>query len=56
MDIIHAFEQAQAFLKDMPPLLMNYKKELKKQGFTDEEAFTLVRDYQKTLFTHANKN
>ena len=51
MNIFQAFEQMQAMLRDFAPVLMSYKQHLKKQGFTDDEAFALVRDYQRILFT-----
>ena len=50
MNIFQAFEQMQAMLRDFAPVLMSYKRNLMKQGFTEEEAFQLVRDYQYTLF------
>lgn len=51
MNIFQAFEQMQAMLRDLSPVLWSYKQHLKKQGFTDDEAFALVRDYQRILFT-----
>ncbi|WP_193768888.1 hypothetical protein [Metasolibacillus meyeri] len=51
MNIIHAIEQMQAMLRDISPLLWEYKQDLKKQGFTEQQAFDLVRDYQKIMFT-----
>ena len=51
MNILQQFEQMQAMLRDFAPVLMSYKQHLKKQGFTDDEAFALVRDYQRILFT-----
>ncbi len=36
-----------ATLRDVSPMLWTYKEDLKKQGFTEEQAFQLVRDFQK---------
>lgn len=55
MHIIQAIEQMQAMLRDISPLLWEYKKDLKKQGFTEQQAYDLVKDYQKILFTQNNK-
>jgi len=55
MHIIQAIEQMQAMLRDISPLLWEYKKDLKKQGFTEQQAYDLVRDYQKIIFTQSNK-
>lgn len=49
-NIIQALEQMQAMLRDVAPVLWAYYDDLKKQGFTDEQAFALVRDYQKIAF------
>jgi hypothetical protein len=54
MNIFQALEQMQAMLRDISPILWSYKENLLKQGFT-EEAFALVRDYQKIMFTQQNK-
>lgn len=56
MDILHAIDQIQAMLRDLSPVLWSYKENLKKQGFTDEEAFALVRDFQMLLWNNANNN
>lgn len=50
MNIFQAFEQIQEMLKDLSPVLWSYKENLKKQGFTEEQAFQLTRDYQRTVF------
>lgn len=50
MNILQQLEQMQAMLRDFAPVLISYKRNLMKQGFTEEEAFQLVRDYQYTLF------
>jgi hypothetical protein len=55
MNIFQALEQMQAMLRDISPILWSYKENLLKQGFTEEEAFALVRDYQKIMFTQQNK-
>ena len=55
MHIIQAIEQMQAMLRDVSPLLWDYKANLKKEGFTDKEAFELVRDYQKIMFSQPNQ-
>lgn len=46
-NIIQALEQLQAVLRDLSPVFWSYYADLKKQGFTDEQAFALVRDCQK---------
>ena len=55
MHILQALEQMQAMLRDISPVLWDYKQELKKQGFTEAQAFELVRDFQKTTFAQNNK-
>ena len=50
MDITQQIDQMMAMLRDVSPLLWTYYADLKKQGFTDEQAFTLVRDYQSITF------
>lgn len=55
MHIIQAMEQLQAMLRDVSPVLWSYKENLIKQGFTEEQAFLLVRDYQEILFTNQNE-
>lgn len=50
MNILHALEQMQAVLRDISPVLWSYYEKLKEEGFTDEQAFELVRDFQKTTF------
>ena len=55
MDILHALDQMQAVLRDVSPVLWTYKQDLEKQGFTEQQAFDLVRDYQKIMFTQGNK-
>lgn len=49
MDFLQALDQVQAMLRDLSPVLWSYKENLKKQGFTDEQAFQLVRDFQITM-------
>lgn len=47
MDNTHAFDQLEAFTRELSPLLWTYYGRLKKEGFTDEQAFELARDFQK---------
>lgn len=47
MDITHAIDQLEALTKDLSPLLWTYFSRLKEQGFTDEQALELARDFQK---------
>lgn len=47
MNINSLFEQEGARLRDMSSLLWSFKQDLKAQGFTEEQAFQLVKDYQK---------
>ena len=49
MDINHKFDQIQATLRDMAPVLWSYFEELKKQGLTDEQALTLVQQVHQRL-------
>ena len=53
MDILAALEQMDAFLRDFSPVLMAYHKQLIAQGFTEEQAFQLVRDYQMTTLQNS---
>lgn len=53
MNIVHAFEQLQATLRDLSPVLWSYKENLKKVGFTDEQAFELTRDLQRTMILNS---
>lgn len=55
MNIFQALEQMQAMLRDVSPVLWTYKQDLEKQGFTEDQAIDLVRDYQKIMFTQHNK-
>ena len=55
MNIFQALEQMEAMLLDFSPVLWTYKQDLKKQGFTEQQAFDLARDYQKIMFTQNNK-
>lgn len=50
MNPIHAWDQAGAALRDVAVTLGNYYKELIKQGFTAEQAFTLTMQQQEILF------
>lgn len=52
MDIIQQMEQMSAFLRDFSGALYTFYEDLKKQGFTDEQAFMLTRDYQKTMINN----
>ncbi|MRX70859.1 hypothetical protein GJU40_01590 [Bacillus lacus] len=52
MNIIQALEQMQATLRDLSPVLWSYKENLVKQGFTEEQAFALVKDYQNTILSN----
>lgn len=45
----HALEQHSAFLRDFSGALHSYFENLMGEGFTRDEAFQLVRDYQQTL-------
>lgn len=49
MDPIHEMEQLSAALSDIAILLFQYKQDLVKQKFTEQQAFQLVRDYQMIL-------
>jgi len=51
MNILQQLEQLNAMLRDVSPILWDYKAQLKKEGFTEQQAFDLVRDYQKILFS-----
>ena len=51
MNILHQLEQIQALLRDVAPVLYSYKEHLKKQGFTEQQAYNLVRDYQQILLS-----
>lgn len=47
MNLTQQIDQIMAMLRDFSPLLWEYYSDLKKQGFTDEQAFAIVRDYHK---------
>jgi hypothetical protein len=47
--LFDATEKMQSALKDMAIMAMHYYKELKHQGFTDEQAFLLVVEWQKAI-------
>ena len=55
-NFLQIFEQIESALRDIAPILSNYKKYLKEQGFTEAQAFQLVRDYQITLFQKGDTN
>lgn len=50
MNFIHQLEQMQAMLRDLAPVLWSYKENLKKQGFTENQAFRMTLEYQNTIF------
>ncbi|MEK4247119.1 hypothetical protein MKZ20_17620 [Psychrobacillus sp. FSL K6-2684] len=54
MDPIHELEQLSAGLADIAILLFQYKQDLVKQKFTEQQAFQLVRDYQMILLNNKN--
>lgn len=49
MDIHHALDQMEAFLRDFSPFLFEYKQNLVKAGFTEEQAMQLVINYQQNV-------
>ena len=49
MNIFQAFEQYAAFLRDLSPMLWNYKEDLKKQGFTENQAFRMALELQNNI-------
>lgn len=51
MDITQQLDQLGAMLRDVAPLLYNYYKDLQALGFTEEQAFAMVKDYQTILLT-----
>lgn len=51
VNILHQLEQIQALLRDVATVLYSYKEHLKKQGFTEQQAYNLVRDYQQILLS-----
>lgn len=55
MNIFQALEQMEAMLLDFSPVLWTYKQDLEKQGFTEQQAFDLARDFQNIMFTQSNK-
>lgn len=56
MNILQQLEQIQAMLRDLSPVLWSYKKNLKKQGFTENQAFRLTLEYQRILFDKGKGN
>lgn len=46
---IHQLDQMDAMLRDIAGLVRNYHEKLVKAGFTDEQAFELVKDYHKSI-------
>jgi hypothetical protein len=50
-DFLQALEQMQAMLRDLSPVLWSYKENLKKQGFTEEQAMDLAKELQKNIIT-----
>jgi len=53
MDFLAQLDQLKALLRDISPVLWGYYFELKKQGFTDEQAFQLTRDFQMVTFNNS---
>lgn len=49
IDLIGAFDQLDATLRDFAPVIYNYKKNLEEQGFTSEEAMQLVIAFQQSV-------
>lgn len=54
MDIIKAFEELHASLMNISPLLFSYFADLKKQGFTDEQALELTKEAQQVILKGGN--
>ena len=46
---LDANEKMESALKDLAIMAMKYYNELKRQGFTDEQAFMLVVEWQKAI-------
>ncbi len=51
LEMIAALDQAMAGLVNIAGILWNYKKALKQEGFTEQEAFQLVVEYQRIVLT-----
>lgn len=49
MNIQHSLDQVSAMMRDFAPLLRAYHLSLVETGFTEEQAFVLVKDYQQCL-------
>lgn len=49
MNLDHKFDQLSAHLINVALILGDYKKELLKQGFNEQEALQLVRDIQEKI-------
>ena len=53
INILQALEQTEAMLVNLSPVLWTYKENLKKQGFSEEQAFLLVKDFQNSLISNS---
>lgn len=54
MDIIKAFEELHASLMNVSPLLFSYYADLKKQGFSEEQALELTKEAQTLILKGGN--
>lgn len=46
MDMVHMLEQGETALANFAKMIGTYHKQLKEEGFSYEQAFEMVRDYQ----------
>lgn len=52
----HSFDQFSGFLIQLAASLALYRKELLAKDFSEEESFTLTRDYQRYVCTPQKKH
>lgn len=53
LELIAALDQAMAASASIAALLANYKRELRRHGFTEEQAMDLTIEYQRIVLTQA---
>ena len=49
--ISEEMQEMSKFLRDFAVVLYSYQEDLKVQKFTDKQAFSLIRDFQKETIT-----
>jgi hypothetical protein len=55
MDMIAKLDQAMAAVSNMAIMLGDYRRKLRQEGFTDEQAMSLVIEFQQAILSNEKK-